>query len=153
MFTDYMPLLRQGYGLHHTGAFMTGSSCLHVEACQAGFGVSKQPRSGAGMTVHGSRSLRARHTFSLLLLVTRTAYHTLLFRTWSINGICKALDAHTSAQCSSCGRVCSRLPNRCPAHDEPASHSISHQRPTRAGLGSGILGCYMHVSRHHCCLQ
>ncbi len=24
MFTDYMPLLRQGYGLHHTGAVMTG---------------------------------------------------------------------------------------------------------------------------------
>lgn len=26
MFTDYMPLLRQGYGLHHTGAVMTGSA-------------------------------------------------------------------------------------------------------------------------------
>ena len=26
MFTDYMPLLRQGHGLHYTGAVMTGTS-------------------------------------------------------------------------------------------------------------------------------
>lgn len=100
-----MPLLRQGYGLHHTGAVMTGSLCLHVEACHAGFGVLKQPRSGAGMIVHGSRSLRAKHTSSLLLLVTRTAYHTLLFEDLVNRWHRKPLDAHTSAQCSSCGRV------------------------------------------------
>lgn len=27
MFTDYMPMLRQGYGLQHTGAVMTGMNC------------------------------------------------------------------------------------------------------------------------------
>ena len=32
MFADYMPLLRQGYGLHHTGAVMTGFLCRTWQA-------------------------------------------------------------------------------------------------------------------------
>ena len=31
MFTEYMPLLRQGYGLHHTGAVMTGAPTSHMQ--------------------------------------------------------------------------------------------------------------------------
>ena len=30
MFTDYMPLLRQGYGLHHSGAVMTGQDTAQI---------------------------------------------------------------------------------------------------------------------------